>query len=87
MTEDEKFIEQRLPEWAKESRELVKKACEYTFMLSLELDRLRNNEALHEETDQAFEDWTDEFFEVNGLAHLIEPYHNFISSKLDEEND
>jgi len=80
------YIEKNLPDWAIKTREIVKIACEETFMLSLEVDRLRSNEELHEETNELFSEWTDEFFIINGLAHLIEPYHDFISNKLDGED-
>ena len=83
----EESISIHLPEWAIKTREMVKIACEEAFMLSLEVDRLRGNEEIHEETNELFEKWTDEFFTVNGLTHLIEPYHNFISDKMCEEDE
>jgi hypothetical protein len=89
MTEDEltygEYIEKHLPDWAIKTKEMVRLACEEAFMLSLEVDRLQKIEETHEETDDLFDKWTDEFFTMNGLSHLIEPYHTFISDKMDEE--
>jgi hypothetical protein len=80
-------IEKHLPEWAIKTKEIVSIACEEAFMLSLEVDRLRSNEEIHEKTNELFSEWTDEFFTINGLAHLIEPYHDFLSDKMDEEDE
>ena len=91
MTENEltygEYFEKHLPDWAIKTRERVKIACEEALMLSLEVDRLRHNEQAHEETDELFSKWTDEFFAINGLTHLIEPYHDFLSNKMDEEDE
>lgn len=84
MTEEE--FENRLPVWAKDAKDYVKELAAENFMLWAELDRMRNSEAIHEETNQLFEEWTESFFKENGLEHLIKPYHDYIGQKIDEED-
>lgn len=83
---NDKQFEKTLPEWAIKARDHAKKLSAENFMLWLELDRMKRNEELYEETNEVFSEWTDSFFKENGLKHLIKPYHKYISKKLDEED-
>ena len=55
--------------------------------LIAELERLWENEVIHEENNAQFEAWTDAFFRAHGLAHLIKPYHDYIEACIDGEED
>jgi len=74
-----------MPEWAKEMLESHRMICTRNFALSLEVDRLQYNEGLSESTNEQFDEWTDEFFRLKGLDHLIDEYHEFITKKVDED--
>ena len=90
MTEEtsyEEWVAQAMPEWAKELQESFRALLTRNFALSLEVDRLRHNEEIHERNNEEFDGWADEFFKANGLDHLIKSYHDFIISKIDEDCD
>ena len=44
-------------------------------------------EEIHEANNELFDGWTDDFFKLHGLEHLIESYHAFISYCLDQEDE
>ena len=44
-------------------------------------------DAIHAETSQKFDEWTDAFFKAQGLEHLIAPYHDYLADCVDAEDE
>jgi hypothetical protein len=42
-------------------------------------------DAIHAEKAIKYEAWTEDFFEAQGLEHLIESYHEYLSEREDED--
>jgi hypothetical protein len=55
--------------------------------LIAQIELMFSREEINEANNELFDEWTDDFFKLHGLEHLIEPYHNYIADCLDQEDE
>jgi hypothetical protein len=78
-------IKNTIPSWANKTLEEYSSLYNRIVLLTMEVDRLIQNEQISTETNEKFNDWTLEFFKNNNIEHLFKSYDEFIINKVDEE--
>jgi len=78
-------IKNTIPSWANKTLEEYSSLYNRIVLLTMEVDRLIQNEQISTETNERFNEWTLEFFKNNNIEHLFKSYDEFIINKVDEE--
>jgi hypothetical protein len=78
-------IKNTIPSWANKTLEEYSSLYNRIVLLTMEVDRLIQNEQMSTETNERFNEWTLEFFKNNNIEHLFKSYDEFIINKVDEE--